>query len=324
MASLVFPRMPASLAATPSTIAPLTSKSELAARLAAEFSLSEKAIQSVLARAEFTPSVIERMRHPYEARPYAEYRPLFVNQRLADLGESYLTRHRAFFDQAMKRYGVQAEIIAAILGMETHYGKSRGRDKVLNALYTLSSGYPKRASFFRKELGHFILLCREEHLQPDKPVGSYAGAFGTTQFIPSSYRHYAVDADGDGRRDVWNSPADIISSVANYFHLHGWDARRPVARWLPRHTTLKAISAKGASKWRPLGELRPLLPVLPAAWKNDDRVSLIELDAKTGRRTLLVHYNFYVITRWNHSSNYAMAATELAHMMGCDACDAGV
>jgi len=320
MAALALPRIAMAMGAWNAPIVPVTSKAELAARLKAEFNLSDAVIAGILDKAEFSPSVIKRMQHPYEAKPYAQYRPLFVNKRLASLGEGYISEHKNIFAQTMKKYDVQAEIIAAILGMETHYGRRRGRDKVLNSLYTLATGYPRRAAFFRKELGNFILLCGEEHLQADTVIGSYAGAFGTTQFIPSSYRAYAVDADGDGKRDVWDSSPDIINSVANYFHQHGWDAKRPVAQWmphLPRTASLEHLRKSGMRDWKELGEIRKHLPALPAVWKDDDRVSLIEMDTETGRRTALIHYNFYVITRWNRSHNYAMAATELADMMGC-------
>ncbi len=326
MAYLTFPRLDAVGAAGVSAIVPLTSKADLAVRLESEFKIPEPLIRSALARAKFTPSVIERMQRPYEARPYAEYRPLFVNTRLARMGEAYMARHKAIIMQAERLYGVQGEIIAAILGMETHYGRSSGRDRVLDALYTLSTGYPKRAAFFRRELGNFLLLCQEEHLRPDQPLGSYAGAFGATQFIPSSYRHYAVDADGDGRRNVWDSPADIIHSVANYFHLHGWDAGRPVARWmpaLPEQPGLDRLRQAGIRQWQTLGRVRGLLPSLPSAWHDDDRVSLVSLETAQGRKEALIHYNFYVITRWNHSYNYAMAASELAAMLGCGLCRTG-
>jgi len=323
MASLTLPGIAIAVATKSGPIVPLTSKAKLAAQLKAEFNLPDTVIHPILAKAVFTPSVIERMQRPYEARPYAQYRPLFVNKRLSNLGEDYISKHKTIFAEVEKKYGVQPEIIAAILGMETRYGKSRGRDRVLDALYTLSTGYPRRANFFRKELGNFILLCQEEHLQPDQVIGSYAGAFGTTQFIPSSYRAYAVDADGDGKRDVWNSTADTISSVGNYFHRHGWDASRPVAQWmphLPQTAALEYLRKSGMRDWKKLKEIRKDLPALPSGWKDDDRVSLIEMDTKTGRRTALIHYNFYVITRWNRSYNYAMAATELAAMLGCKLC----
>ncbi|MDT8377147.1 MAG: lytic murein transglycosylase, partial [Mariprofundaceae bacterium] len=223
-----------------------------------------------------------------------------------------------------KQYGVQPEIIAAILGMETRYGHYKGKDRVLDALYTLASGYPRRADFFRRELGEFLLLCHEENIDPVSVQGSYAGAFGTTQFIPSSYRGYAVDADGDGQRDVWGSPEDIINSVANYFNRHGWQADRPVARWLD-HLPMKVFFAKmlhdETKKWQRLGDVRKHAALkLPETWQDDDKVALVQRKTSQGKRTALVHYNFYVITRWNRSYNYAMAITELAYMLGCPQC----
>ncbi len=301
-------------------IAPFTSTDELAAKLVAEFNLSPASVKAALSKAEFVPSIIRRMQTPYEARPYAEYRPLFVNDRLAGLGKNYLLKHRSLFRETEKKYGVERQIIAAILGMETHYGRSRGKDSVLNALYTLAVGYPRRADFFRSELGHFLLLCKEEKLSPEKPVGSYAGAFGTTQFIPSSYRHFAVDADGDGRRDVWDSPADIIASVGNYFHKHKWQAGKPLALWLEPTIALEAQARKGFKDWKTVADLSARLPGLPPAWSKDDKVTIIEMQTSRGRQLALVHYNFYVITRWNRSYNYAMAITELAELLGCKLC----
>jgi len=301
-------------------ITPFTSIDELTAKLASEFDLSPASVKAALTKAEFIPSIIQRMQTPYEGRPYAEYRPLFVNDRLAGLGKSYLLQHRKLFAETEKKYGVEPEIIGAILGMETHYGRSRGKDSVLSALYTLAAGYPRRADFFRGELGHFLLLCKEEKLNPEEPLGSYAGAFGTTQFIPSSYRHFAVDADGDGRRDVWDSPADIIASVGNYFHEHKWQAGKPLAFWLKPTVTLEAQAKKGFKDWKTLAQLSKRLPELPDSWSLDDKVTIIEMQTRHGRQLALVHYNFYVITRWNRSYNYAMAITELAELLGCKLC----
>ena len=301
-------------------IAPFISNDELAAKLASEFKLSQASVKAALSKAEFIPSIIQRMQTPYEARPYAEYRPLFVNDRLAGLGKSYLLQHKKLFAENEKKYGVEPEIIAAILGMETHYGRSRGKDSVLSALYTLAAGYPRRADFFRGELGHFLLLCDEEKLSPEKPVGSYAGAFGTTQFIPSSYRHFAVDADGDGRRDVWDSPADIIASVANYFHEHHWQAGKPLAFWLEPTIALEAQAKKGFKDWKTVADFSKHLPKLPEIWSQDDKVTIIDMQTSRGRQLALVHYNFYVITRWNRSYNDAMAITELAELLGCKQC----
>ena len=303
----------------------LVSREEMSKKIAAETGLSRKAVAQALAAASFRPDIIRRIKTPYESKPYADYRPLFVNRKLSGLGREYLLRHHKIFTAAERKYGVEREIIAAILGMETRYGRNRGRDKVLDSLYTLAAGYPRRADFFRGELGHFLLLCNEEHLNPAEQTGSYAGAFGTTQFIPSSYRHFAVDADGDGKRDVWDSPADIIGSVANYFHEHHWQSGRPVAQWLPKSAllqhALRKQAKKGLKDWLTLADLRRKLPRLAADWQDDDKVTLIEMSPAGGKRLALVHYNFYVITRWNRSYNYAMAVTELADMLGCKRCD---
>lgn len=284
-------------------------------------------IISAVDMAHFDPSVIQRIETPYEAKPYVEYRPLFVNDTLAKLGKGYIDAHRDIFDEAHRRYGVQPQIIAAILGMETRYGHYKGKDRVIDALYTLAAGYPRRSDFFLNELAQYLLLCHEEKLDPLSVHGSYAGAFGTTQFIPSSYRTYAVDADGDGKRNVWTSPTDIINSVAHYFSSNHWDDGRPVAHWLtevPQTPFFAQLLQEETREWRTLAELRQHgLAPLPAPWRKDDKVALIQRQTAQGERTALVHYNFHVITRWNRSYNYAMAATELAHMLGCPLCKVG-
>ncbi len=298
---------------------------KLIEQLTKETGLESSYIEQAINQAQFDKTIIERIETPYESKTYAEYRPLFVHRQLADKGTAYLKRHAEIFEQAQKRYEVQPQVIAAILGMETRYGHYKGKDRVLDALYTLASGYPRRAGFFRRELGEFLLLCHEEKRSPASINGSYAGAFGTTQFIPSSFRMYSVDADRDGKRDVWESPEDIIHSVANYFHRYGWDSERPVAHWLP-HLPKKVFFARmlhdETRKWRDLGELRKHASIdLPEQWKDDDKVALIQRETEHGKRTAIVHHNFYVITRWNRSYNYAMAITELAGMLGCSLCE---
>jgi len=296
----------------------------MANHLSREFSLPPAYVLSSLRQARFQSSIIDRMNHPYEAKPYVQYRPLFVTRRMTEKGRRYMAKHRSEFAQAAKEFGVQPEIIAAILGMETRYGHNMGRDRVLDSLFTLATGHPSRSAFFQRELGHFLSLCQEEHLIPEQVKGSYAGAFGATQFIPSSFRHFAVDGDGDGKKDVWTSSVDIISSVANYFHEHGWDATRPVAHWLPalpHRSFFDNLRKKGIRTWKPLHELRQAgLPEPGKGWHDDDQVTLVDFKTAMGSRTALVHRNFYVITRWNRSYNYAMAITELADMLGCAMC----
>ena len=316
-----------SLTLTPSTLwagnARQAERDLLVHQLSEETGLSAKSIAPIIEQAVFDESIITRIKTPYESRSYAKYRPFFVHQKLARKGEAYMQKHADIFAACEKKYGVQKEIIAAILGMETRYGTYHGKDAVVSSLFTLATGYPRRAKFFRKELGELLLLCQEEGLNPLTFKGSYAGAFGTTQFIPSSYRAYAVDADGDGKRNVWDSPADIINSVANYFHRHGWDESQPLAHWLPakkQPATLRQQAEKGFKQWHQLGEIRHLLPPLDHRWQNDAKVTLIHMKTQQGEQLALVHYNFYVITRWNRSYNYAMAITELAELMHCQAC----
>ena len=290
----------------------------LVAELAAQTGLAVQRVAETLAGARFVPEIIARITHPYEALPYARYRPLFVNARLAEAGRAYLAAHKDAFARTWRRWHVDPEIIAAILGMETHYGAHQGDFRVLDALFTLSVGYPRRAAFFRRELGSLLVLAAREGLDAGAIYGSYAGAFGITQFIPSSYLAYAADGDGDGRRDVWRSHADAIASVARYFHAHGWRAHRPVAEWLPEDTD--PALATGLDRFVPLRRLRARLPRLHLSWPVGDPVAVIRLETAKGPRLVLVHRNFYVITRWNRSANYAMAAAELATMLGCSRC----
>jgi len=287
--------------------------------------LPRKQVAAAIAKARFHDSIIKRITTPYESRPYSKYRPLFVHPKLAKKGEEYLAQHHDIFEEARQKYHLQPEMIAAILGMETHYGRHRGNDRVLDSLFTLATGFPRRAAFFRRELGEFLLMCQEESRQVDQVLGSYAGAFGTTQFIPSSYRAYAVDGNGDGKRDVWDSPKDIIFSVGNYFHRYHWDDTRPVAHWLPQSVMktaqIKMLLHTKKLQWQPLVTLRSAVGSLPSMWHDDDQVSVIALQGSEGAMPLLIHHNFFVITRWNRSHNYAMAATELAAMLGSKLCE---
>jgi len=286
--------------------------------------LDAKWIRDLITHAQYDATIIERITRPYESRSYAEYRPLFVHDKLATLGADYMQTHTEVFKRAFDAYGLQKEVITAILGMESHFGQHHGKDRVVDSLFTLSTGYPRRAEFFRNELAELLMLCDEEGLEAKDFKGSYAGAFGTTQFIPSSYRAYAVDADKDGKRDVWNSPDDIIHSVAHYFQRHGWDHTRPVAHWLPLIPALKAQAELGLKDWQSLASLRQHSKTLRNTalpmWKDDDKVTIINMKTDKGDQMALVHYNFYVITRWNRSYNYAMAVNELAEKMGCAQC----
>ena len=206
------------------------------------------------------------------------------------------------------------EIIVAIIGVETRYGRHAGRYPVLDALSTLGFHYPPRAAFFRSELEQFLLLTREEHMDPATPLGSYAGAMGRPQFMPSSFRNYAVDFDGDGRRDIWRNDADVIGSVANYFARHGWVRGGPIAQRIHALDPARfedVIEAGFKPAFR-VAELRARGLRLAAPLPDDTRAALLALKRDGETQYWLALHNFYVITRYNHSPLYAMAVYQLA------------
>jgi len=262
-----------------------------------------------------------------ESLSYTRYRPNFINPARIERGKDFLATYRPIFDGAEARYGVPAEVVAAILGVETFYGRSNGKYRVLDALYTLATGYPRRADFFRKELGEFLLLCREEGLEPTEIGGSIAGAFGMGQFMPSSFRKWAVDSDGDGKRDIRNSPADAIHSVAHYLAEHGWQPHAPVL------FAFTPLSPGGASElWRPSG---PALPTPMAAfrdtlpdpleqWSDELLATLLPMQVAKEEKFLLFSDNFRVVMTYNRSTNYALAVSELAIALGCQLCGRGL
>ena len=186
-------------------------------------------LQTVFDQANLHQSILDAISRPAESKPWYEYRPIFVTTDRSKGGVRFWQAHAGTLEKASDVYGVPQEIMVAIIGVETRYGRHTGRYPVLDALSTLAFAYPPRSSFFRKELKEYLLMTREEGLQPGKQMGSYAGAMGMPQFIPSSFRHYAVDFDNDGKRDLWTSPADAIGSVGNYFKQHRWKSGQPIA-----------------------------------------------------------------------------------------------
>jgi len=320
--ALLIPLSPAAAARQPDGTQQV-SRTALAKQLASETGLPRHAITAILKHATFRPDIIKRMNGQWEAQPYAKYRPLFVKPEMQHKGRAYLQQNRAAFRRIAEKYRVDAEIIAAILGIETRFGQRSGKRPVLDSLYTLSTGFPRRADFFRRQLGAIIEISRQDKLDLARLKGSYAGAFGAIQFIPTSFRQYAVDEDGDGIRDVFHSQADIIASIANYFKQHQWQYHRPAAYWLPAKAKLNRLwtrRAKGKLKhWVKLADLRKSMPkifnAVPLPWQDDDQVSIIAMQTGGGKRLALVHHNFYVIMRYNPSFNYAMAVTEIAAML---------
>ncbi|MFM1892114.1 MAG: hypothetical protein RLZ44_1191, partial [Pseudomonadota bacterium] len=238
---------------------------------------------------------------------------IFLTPERAAAGAEYWQRNAETLARAEAEYGVAPEIIVAIIGVETFYGRYTGKFAVLDALYTLGFHYPKRAKFFRKQLGEFLLLAREETVDPRQPMGSYAGAMGRPQFIPSSYRAYAVDFDQDGKRDIWDNDADVIGSVANYFARHDWRAGAPITAQVTGVTAEHApLLAAGMKPSLSIGQLRAAGLQLDAGLAADAATSLIELEQPDGAEHWAGLHNFYVITRYNHSNLYAMAVYQLS------------
>jgi len=193
-------------------------------RMVDEYGLDADHVRSTLAAAEYKQSIIDAITRPAEGKPWHEYRKIFLTRRRISDGVNYWQAHADLIDQVAARYGIAPEVILAIIGVETSYGRNTGSYRVLDALVTLGFYYPRRAEFFSSELGHLFALSEKEQLDIIDLTGSYAGAMGLGQFMPSSYQAYAVDFDADGVRDLWGSLPDAIGSVANYLYEHGWES----------------------------------------------------------------------------------------------------
>ena len=269
-------------------------------------------LEQLFSHTRVRPEIIEAISRPAEAKPWYEYRPIFLTKDRVNGGVAFWRENVSTLKRARDEYGVPESIIVAILGVETRYGKHTGRYPVLDALSTLAFAYPPRSSFFRKELEHYLLMTREENMDPLAQLGSYAGAMGMPQFISSSFRSYAVDFDGDGRRDLWFSTDDAIGSVGNYFAEHGWKNGEPIAhRERVKGKAYKPLLEKGLKPNLTLQQMRDAGIILPAGLNPDLKGAVIELEGANGPEIWVGWKNFYVITRYNHSQLYAMAVLQL-------------
>ncbi len=282
-------------------------------KMVTEHQFNREELKALLNKAVVKESILKAMSSPAEKRlQWHSYRKIFLKPNRINGGIQFWQENKTLLNAASKKYGVPAEIIVAIIGVETRYGGNTGSYKVLDALTTLGFHFPKRANFFKSELEHFLLLCREEGFDPYEPKGSYAGAMGKSQFISSSYRAYAVDGDGDNKRDLWNSHADIINSIAHYFSKHGWQ-NSPL---ITQQTTVegdayKALINRSLKPKNTLKQLAEKHVAIPSDLAEDTVVKLLELQQKDHAEFWLTFHNFYVITRYNHSHLYAMAVYQL-------------
>lgn len=282
--------------------------------LSARHGFSRQWLSGVLAGAERKDSIIEAISRPAEkAKPWHEYRRIFVTDERIAAGVGFWREHGSALAAAQEQYGVAAEVVVAIIGVETYYGRYLGRYRVIDALATLGFDYPRRARFFRNELTEFLLLVREGGHDPFVPIGSYAGAMGYGQFIPSSYRAYAVDFDADGVRDIWTNKADAIGSVGNYFARHGWRGQGPaVLRVELEDPTLGEVANSGLELEHTVGALRARGMAGADALATDARAALFRMQAADGDEYWLGLHDFYVVTRYNRSAMYALAVLQLA------------
>lgn len=270
-------------------------------------------LQAATAQARLRQEVLDTISRPWEAKPWHRYRPLFVTpDRIRD-GQQFWQQHATTLARAEQTYRVPASLIVAIIGIETFYGRQMGRHSVLDSLYTLGFHYPAREEYFAKEFAQLVLLAKEEKWPLTRLKGSYAGAMGMGQFMPSSYRHYAVDFDGDGKRDLFANPVDAIGSVANYFAEHQWrwgeSAVEPALIGLAPVSTLLRPEPELKQQW---AELAAAGIELATQLAPQTPVKLLVLEQADGPEYWVARHNFYVITRYNRSPLYAMAAHQLS------------
>lgn len=270
---------------------------------------SPNELKKALSEAEIQPQVIASMTKPYEKKTWDLYKNIFLTEERIQEGLAFYKANQALLQKAEQTYGVPASIIVAIIGVETLYGKRQGTYRVLDALTTLAFDYPPRAPFFTNELTEFFILCREHHIAPTEYYGSYAGAMGIPQFMPSSYRRFAADFRGQAKKDLMHDNEAVIASIANYLQKHGWSKNQPVAvEATITGTGYKRLDSqlkKAVYSPRQLhkAQVKPMHPLN----QEPSKAGLIELNLKQGYEYWIGYPNFYVITRYNSSPQYALA-----------------
>ena len=306
-------------AVAPAAPAPYHERADVKAyvdELVSHHSLERAAIEDMFRRATRQERVIEAMDRPAEALPWHQYRDIFLTDARVAAGVRYWREHRGVLERAAARFSVPPRIILAILGVETLYGTHTGGFPVFDTLATLGFDYPRRAAFFRRELTEFLLLCRDDGIDCAALAGSYAGAMGFGQFIPSSYRAYAIDFDGDGARDLW-SAADAIGSIANYLVRHGWDGDAPLGEYVEIGAgDYEALLNRELKPWLSASDLAGRGVRVDGFTPREPQFALFDFLYAEGDRRIWVGYNnFYVITRYNTSRRYAMAVHRLGQLI---------
>ncbi len=285
------------------------------AETAKKYDFNQEQLEGWFNTVQVQTAILGSISKPHEKMPWNKYKQIFLQQERIQQGIEFSKKYKTTLADAEKKYGVPAPIIVAILGVETYYGKQQGTYRVLDSLSTLSFNYPPREPFFKKELTEFLLLCREMNVSPTSIYGSYAGAIGQAQFMPSSYRYYAVDSSDKGHSDLRKNPHDAIYSIANYLNKNGWRADEPIAT--PAKISGSAYRRLDIESRKPLYTLTQLRSygVTPAYYPPvvpQEPVGLVQLDTTGAPEYWIGFKDFYVITSYNVSKQYAMAVFLLA------------
>ena len=287
---------------------------ELADTMVREDGYPRAQLEATFAEAVIDPSVIRAMEHQYEALPWHQYRKRFINDERIRKGVSYWNRHQAVLREADRRFGVPPAVIVALIGVETHFGDHMGDKRVLDSLVTLTAAYPRRSAYFSRELRAFLNTVRAENIAPGSVTGSFAGAVGIPQFMPTSYQVYAVDLNQNGRRDLVNETEDAIGSVANYLKQRGWREGQGLFASLPNGIpqTATGLVSKRAKPRLTAEQLAAAGIEFAGGDALTGKVALLRLQEERGYRYIIGFNNFHVITRYNPSINYAMVVSELS------------
>lgn len=289
----------------------------LISEMTQDYGFADEQLNAVFADAVRKQAILDAISRPAEkTRQWKDYRPIFVTDARISKGVSFWQEHAETLARAENEYGVPAQIIVAIIGVETSYGGNTGSWRVIDALSTLCFDYPPRATFFCQQLKEYLLLARQEQVDPLTVTGSYAGAMGLPQFMPSSFRAYAVDFDNDGHIDIWTNPTDAIGSVANYFKQHGWtEGGEVVSRATVQGDKVDQGLTEGIEPQLTMGQLRELGWSSSSALPDDLKVTAFRFDGAEGEEYWLGLPNFYTITRYNRSPMYAMAVYQLSQAL---------
>jgi membrane-bound lytic murein transglycosylase B len=294
-----------------------TAREAFVERMVSRHGFDADALHGILSDAQIDSRVLAAISRPAErVVPWHEYRLIFVTDERIAAGVDFWREHEALISATAREYGVDPEMLVSILGVETYFGRRMGTYRVLDSLYTLAFAYPPRSTFFTSELENFLLLGQEESVDVFNALGSYAGAMGAGQFISSSYRAYAVDGSGNGRRDLWNDWQDILASVANYFRVHGWRAGESVADQATRSARAGDHSpSNGLDLDQTVQSLSELGYVFATDMPGSAAAAVYAVDGVEGTEYWVGYHNFYVITRYNRSHMYALAVHELSQAL---------